>query len=404
MPKNQRAFRFHLIGLVHLPVSHVFAGCAFTTKIFRLSKMLLSLGHEVYLYGAQSSDAPCTEFIQTHTLKEIRETWGEGDNRPECDGLGYPWREINFKHDFNTEKTPLTKRYYDVAAAEINKRKRPDDFLLIMQGVYQKPIADAVKLWLTCEPGIGYRGSFARFRAFESAYLQNFTYGSQHPGKCINGNYYDRVVPNYFDAKDFPFRAEKEDWFFFMGRMIPRKGVWTAIKATEAIGAKLVLAGQTSPELDVSKLPPHCEFIGYVEPEQRADLMGRAKAVFVPTLYLEAFGGVNVEAQLCGTPAVTTNFSVFPETVLDGTTGFRCNTLDDFVWACRHAGDLDPHVIRQWAEQYLMKNVKWQFERWFDDLRALYESAIDPSKKGWHRIRNYEPAWRQPLYSSAKVE
>ena len=392
--------KFHVLGLVHLPVSRTYMGCAFTIKIFRLCQMLMSLGHEVYLYGAESSDAPCTEFIQTHTMKEIRETWGEGDNRPECDGLGYPWRTINFKHDFNAERTPLTKRYYEVAAAEINKRKRPDDFLLVMQGVYQKPVADKVGLWLTCEPGIGYRGSFAKYRAFESAYLQNFTYGSEHPKQSINGNWYDRVISNYFDAKDFPFREEKEDWFLFIGRMIPRKGVWAAIKATQAIGAKLVLAGQTSPELDVSKLPPHCEFIGYVEPEQRAELMGRAKAVFVPTLYLEAFGGVNVEAQLTGTPAITTNFSVFPETVVDGTTGFRCNTLDDFVWACRHAGDLDPYVIRAWAERYLMKNVKWQFERWFQDLYALYESAVGPSKKGWHRLRDHAPNWRQQLKAS----
>jgi len=127
----------------------------------------------------------------------------------------------------------------------------------------------------------------------------NYTYGGEHGKACINGHYYDRVIPNYFDAKDFPFRAEKEGWFFYIGRMISRKGVWTAIRATEAIGAKLVLAGQTSPEINVKELPSHCEFIGYVEPEQRADLMGRAKAVFVPTLYLEAFGGVNAESQLC---------------------------------------------------------------------------------------------------------
>jgi hypothetical protein len=56
-------------------------GCAFTQKIVKLSKMLLSLGHEVILYGAEGSDAPCTEFVQTHTLSEIRQEWGSGDNR-----------------------------------------------------------------------------------------------------------------------------------------------------------------------------------------------------------------------------------------------------------------------------------------------------------------------------------
>ena len=376
--------RFHLLGLVHLPVTERYAACAFTQKILKLSKMLLSMEHEVYLYGCESSDAPCTEFIQTHTLKDIRKEWGTGDNRWEC---GYDWKRQGFKHDFNSEKTATTKRFYEVCIEEINKRKRDDDFLLIMQGAYHRPIGDVVGLYLTCEPGIGYRGSYSRFRAFESAYLQNFTYGSANPFQSINGNYYDRVIPNYFDPKDFPFHRKKEDFFFFMGRMISRKGVWTAIRATEVIGAKLILAGQESDEIDVSKLPPHCEFVGYLGPDERAELMGRAKAVFVPTLYLEAFGGVNVEAQLCGTPAITTNYSVFPETVVQGVTGFRCNTLQDFVDAAKAVDKLNPTTIRKHAERYLMDNVRWEFQRWFEDLYQLYLSSRDSNVKGWHYLK-----------------
>lgn len=376
--------RFHILGYAHLPCSRTFMACAFSMKLYRLCQMLMSLGHAVFLYGAEGSSAPCTEFVQTHTLADIRREWGDGDNRPECDGLGYQWRETGFRHDFSTARTATTRKYYEAAAREINKRKQPDDFLLVMQGVYQKPIADAVSLWLTCEPGIGYRGSFARFRAFESAYLQNFTYGSEHPGQCINGHYYDRVIPNYFDPNDFPFWADKEDYFLYVGRMIARKGVWTAVRTTEAIGARLLLAGQQSSEIDVKTLPSHCEFVGYVEPDERARLMGHAKAVFVPTLYLEAFGGVNVEAQLCGTPVITTNFGVFPETVLSDKTGFLCNTLQDFVNAARSVYTLDPHVIRKHAERYLMDNVKLEFERWFQDLYQLYRSAHEPNAKGWH--------------------
>jgi len=373
--------RFHIPAYVHLPCSRRYMGCAFTIKIVRLREMLESLGHEVFLYACEGSDG---EFIQTHTLKDIRKEWGTGDNRFE---IGYDWKKLGFKHDFNTPKTETTQKFYQVCIEEINKRKRDDDFLLIMQGAYHKPIDDGVGLYLTCEPGIGYRGSYSRFKAFESAYLQNFTYGSRHPNQSINGNYYDRVIPNYFDPKDFPFHEEKEDFFFFIGRMIIRKGVWTAVKATEATGHKLILAGQESDEIDVKKLPPHCEFVGYLEPEQRSDLMGRAKGVFVPTEYLEAFGGVNVEAQLCGTPAITTNFSVFPETVVQGVTGFRCDTLQDFVDAVNNVDQLDPWYIRKYAKRYLMDNVKWEFEKWFRALHQLYLSSKDSNVKGWHHLK-----------------
>jgi glycosyltransferase involved in cell wall biosynthesis len=362
--------------------------CAFTQKIVKMSKMLLSLGHEVILYGAESSDAPCTEFVQTHTMKEIRGEWGQGDNRPECDGLGYQWRKVGFRHDFNKDRTDTTRKYYANCIAGINQRKRDDDFLLIMQGYYHKPIGDVVQLPLTLEPGIGYRGSYSKWRAFESAYLQNFTYGSESPRQSVNGRYYDRVIPNYFDGKDFPFQPDKEDFFLYVGRLILRKGVDTAVKAMDAMGGKLVIAGQGKPS-DCLQEPEirskNWDFIGYIEPDKRAELMGKAKAVFVPTKYLEAFGGVNVEAQLCGTPVITTNFGVFPETVLDGITGFRCNTLQDFVDAARKVGDLNPEFIRAHAEQYLMDNVRHKFNRWFHDLYQWYLSTQtgDP-RGGWH--------------------
>ena len=383
MVSSQRKFRFHLLGLAHVPVAERYNGCAFTQKIVKLSKMLLSLGHKVYLYGSEGSDTPCTKFIQTHTLKDIKNAWGEGDNRFE---IGYDYLTNEFKHDFNAPRTKATMKYYASAITEINKTKKDDDFLLITQGYYQKPIDDNVKLFLTCEPGIGYQGSYARYRAFESAYLQNFAYGSANPKKCINGNYYDRVIPNYFDSKDFPFQDKKEDWFLYLGRLIPRKGVWTAIKATEAIGAKLKLAGQTDPELDIKSLPKHCEFVGFADQNKRAELLGKAKAVFVPTLYLEAFGGVNVEAQLCGTPVLTTNFGVFPETVVQEVTGFRCDTLNDFVVGAKSVNELNPKIIRNHAERYLMDNVRWEFEKWFQDLYQLYLSAKDPNVAGWHYV------------------
>jgi glycosyltransferase involved in cell wall biosynthesis len=384
-----RPYRFHLLGLVHLPVSERYMACAFTQKIVKLSKMLLSLGHEVFLYGAESSDAPCTEFFETHTLNDIRDEWGSGDNRHD---IGYNWKKFGFRHDFNKPRTRTTLKYHQRASMAINRHKQPDDFLLLMQGQYQKPIADNACLYLTCEPGIGYRGSIrpseerkytqGPFRAFESAYLQNFTYGSENPGLSINGSYYDRVIPNYFEPKDFPFVHQKDDYFFYIGRMIGRKGVLTAIDTTRAIGAKLILAGQEDDEVPVSSLPPHCKFVGYVEPEERAEWLGHARASFVPTLYLEAFGGTNVEAQLCGTPAITTNFGVFPETVVHGVTGFRCDTMADFVDAARNAHKLNPKKIRRHAERYLTTNIKWEFQKWFDDLYQLYLSAVDPRWKG----------------------
>jgi hypothetical protein len=45
------------------------------------------------------------------------------------------------------------------------------------------------------------------------------------------------------------------------------------------------------------------EHVGFATGQKRADLFGNAKAVFVPTTYIEPFGAVAIEAQMAGTPA-----------------------------------------------------------------------------------------------------
>lgn len=359
--------------------------------------MLTDMGHTVFFYGAEGSSMPCTEFIQTHTLKDIRDAWGDGDNRFE---IGYDWKNTQFRHDLNqAEKEEVTKKYYQNAIDEINKRKRNDDFLVITQGVYQRPIDQGVNLYLTIETGIGYRGSYAKFRAFESTYIQYFTYGSEHPRESINGNFYDRVVGNYYPTDEFPLWNAKKDYYLYMGRIIQRKGVLTALKACVAKDAKLVIAGQPSDEIDIKKLQQieNVEYVGYADTQKRAKLLGEATAVFTPSEYLEPFCGVHAEAMLCGTPVITTNFGAFTDTFPQGVCGYRCDTLDDFVWAMDAVKKLDPRRINKWAlSKFSIEAVGLNYQKWFDDLYTVYESTIS-DKQGWHRIRETQPEWRDKL-------
>jgi len=397
-------FTFHLLSLVHLPQSKTYLSCAFTQKNRKLAKMLTSLGHIVYAYGAEGSDfeeycdSDNLRFIQTHTLKDIGDSFGDGNNLFE---IGYNWKETDFRHDFNTQpKKPATLKFYDKVISYIKANGKPDDFLLNTMGYYFKNIEDELNLFLSCESGIGYRGSFPKqnhFRCFESSYMQNFTYGSEHPGADINGSYYDRVIPNYFDPDDFEYSDKKEDYYLYIGRMIKRKGIITAALACQAIGAKLVIAGQgarvlpnghliPTGDLEFDLEPMTWEYVGYQGVEERKPLMAHAIATFVPTEYMEIFGGTHIEAMLSGTPPITTSFGVFPETIpncLNGIVGFRCNTLNDFVEAALKAKTVNHKAIHSYGERYLMDNVKWDYQKWFEDLYRVYLSAIDKTQPGW---------------------
>jgi glycosyltransferase involved in cell wall biosynthesis len=403
-------FRFHLLSLVHLPQSKEYLSCAFTQKNRKLAKMLTSLGHEVFFYGSESSDVEeyCNSdklhFIQTHTLADISKDWGDGDNRFE---IGYNWHNVDFRHDFNTNpKKSSTMKFYDVTINYINKHKKPDDFFLNTMGYYFKNVEDAVGLFLSCESGIGYRGSYGpHYRSFESSYIQNFSYGSAAPFQDLNGSYYDRVIPNYFDPDDFEVGETPGDYYLFIGRMIKRKGIITAALACQAIGAKLIIAGQgasvrenghlipnDTPDFDLS--PMTWEYVGYKGIEERRSLMANAIATFVPTEYLEIFGGTSMEAMLSGSPPITTNFGVFPGTipdVINGKLGFRCNTLQDFAEAAVAAKDVDRKAIRKYGERYLMDVVKLEFDKWFRDLYHVYLSATYPGELGWHWLPDNYP-------------
>jgi len=377
---------FHYLAMPHLPVTKKYCHCAFQQKVHKLTRMLLEKGHTVYLYGVSHTDIQHENlhFIPCVTLSDVRKEWGNGDNRFE---LGY---DISggFRHDINKPVSECQKKFRANAIKYINENKKPDHFLLLSQGSYHKYIADNVNFYLTIEPGIGYRGSYAKFRAFESSYIQNFTYGSENPRQSINGRYYDRIIPNYFETELFTFNNKPEDYLCYLGRIIPRKGVETAMRVADILGMKLKIAGQGSLN-DISYKCKNVDFVGTVDDKQRDILLRNAKALFLPTIYLEPFGGTSIEANFTGTPSITTNFGVFPETIINGLNGYRCDTLQDFVDNTKKSFELDRKKIREYAvNNFSTEVINEQFEKWWQDLYQVYLSTTNKNIKGWHYIKD----------------
>jgi hypothetical protein len=55
---------------------------------------------------------------------------------------------------------------------------------------------------MVVELGIGYEGSFAKYRVFESYAWMHYTYGKID--QSDNGRFFDCVIPNYFNTEEFP--------------------------------------------------------------------------------------------------------------------------------------------------------------------------------------------------------
>ena len=321
--------------------------------------MMKDLGHHVTFYGAEGSDIPCDEFVPIIADDVRKKLLGKA---------AYQHARIDYK-------TALFQVSNANAIREIKARQQHKDFLLTIGGLAQKPIFDAClnleqRQMLGVEYSIGYVGNFAPCRVFESYAWMHNCYGAQN---ILNGRFFDDVIPVFFDADRFPFCDRPEDYYLFVGRLIHEKGVGIACQAATAAGVKLKIIGH-----DAGATPPaggH-EFLGPVDWQTRNRLMSRAKAVFCPTLYLEPFNCVAVEAQLCGTPVISSDWGGFTETVQNGVSGYRCRMFRDFVQAVWDVETLDRKTIRNRAVvQYSMPFVQRRYAAYLRRLETLWAAG-----------------------------
>lgn len=354
--------RFHVLSLPHAQTTNEYSLCAYTQKVKRFCNMMKSLGHTVFLYASEDNEADCDELITVAPKADQQKWFGDHD---------YHTKFFNLTWGIEDECWQVTNRR---AAEEIGKRKESHDFICTIAGLCQKQVADAHPELMTVEFGIGYSGTFSAYRVFESYAWMHSVYGAySNPSEImsVQGRFYDEVIPNYFEPDDFPFSDEKDDYFLFIGRLTTLKGYEIAVDVCRELDKRIIIAGQGEPTSDYG------DFIGSVGPEERGKLMSRAQAVFVPSLYLEPFGGTHAEAMMCGTPVITTDWGAFPENVIEGITGFRCRTMAEFRNAAEEVEDLDYQEIRDYAlGRFSTDVVRYQYQDYFERLLTLWDKGF----------------------------
>jgi glycosyltransferase involved in cell wall biosynthesis len=347
--------RIHLVGLPHRDPVRAWEPCAYTGKLVRLAEMLTGLGHEVYLYAGPDNDATVTEHVTVVTADDRRRWWGDET-----------WEDTVFDQFDPTSAPWLVMNSRTVVA--MAERIEAHDIIFLTMGRAQAAIQQAFPNHVVAECGVGYEGVLADTpRCFESSAWMHYVWGKTG---VADGRFFDTVIPNGYDPADYLFRTEPGTYLLYLGRLAARKGL--EVVAELAKHHHVITAGPGDPI-------PGVEHLGLVRGAMKAALIAGARAVLCPTIYIEPFGGVAVEAMLSGVPVITSPFGAFSETVAHGVSGYRCSTLTEFHHAADAVDDLDPKQIREWAmDRYTLGAVAPQYDRWVARLATLYD-------RGWYQ-------------------
>jgi len=345
--------RLHMLAVPHTITRKEFSHCAFTGKVQRFSPMMRAKGFEVYHYGVETSESGATKQIDIMTIAEwmalrIKSYMHLNPDVTEADALLKLSDPTSFIGNLGNWDTPLYKEFNRRLAIELPKhyRSKATDIVCLPFGRSHDDALEGLDV-VSVESGIGYPESHKNFRIFES-YTWMHTALANH---TKSSEYYWFVVPNYFNPAEWPLSlSPKIDTIGFLGRICTVKGCTEIVETAKRMPhVRFILCGQGDPTPFLTV--PNIEYKPPIHGEERAVYLGSLIACMAPTTFIEPFCGVAVEAQLCGTPVLTTDFGAQTETVEQGVTGLRCHTLEDYCHGIRkaQAGHFDRAYIRERA-------------------------------------------------------
>ena len=367
--------RLHLLGIPHTVTHSAWSHCAFTQKVRRFAPMLRPYGWEVIHYGVAGSETGATEDVVLMDQDEHQ------------DLLGHPYSHDQLYGADAVDGSALYRQWNLYARNELDDRVVPGDLILLPFGHAHAAAIRSLPVLTqgagAIESGIGYYDTLLPWRIWESYAARHAAMGREgRHGVSIDSTRLEFVVPNYYDVEEWPLAlGDRSDApVVFMGRLVEAKGLPIVLAVARARPeVRFQIIGQG--DLSAVELPPNVEYLGVLGAE-RAAVLGAARAIIAPSRYVEPFCGSVVEAQLCGTPAITSDFGAFAETVQHGITGFRCQTEGEFIRAVDRVLGLNRGTIRKRAERlWAAPRVGRLYHEAFEVVRERLASGGFPS--GW---------------------
>lgn len=173
-------------------------------------------------------------------------------------------------------------------------------------------------------------------------------------------------------------RSGPGDYFLFVGRLTPEKGLEWLISNWRAEYGKLVIAGD-GPQLVAvrNRAIPNVDAVGSLAPHDLAEMIRGARAVLVPSEWEEPAGRVAIEAYAAGVPVITSDAGALPEVVSTGETGLVVpKEWSAWEWALHQLLD-DATSERMGRRAYEMWTKEFSPACGIRGLERLYQKVLD---------------------------
>jgi glycosyltransferase involved in cell wall biosynthesis len=181
------------------------------------------------------------------------------------------------------------------------------------------------------------------------------------------------TIHHGIDVNKFGFNEKPQDYFVFLGRISPEKGIAEICRMIKQTDYKLKIAAIIDPvdrmyfEAEVNPLidGEQIEFLGEIDHAQKNTLLGGARALLLWANWEEPFGLPVIESMACGTPVIVNPRGSMPELIVDGKTGIFVHTVDEMKEQLQNIGVIDRAACRAHVTEHFSK------ERMVDEYLSL---------------------------------
>lgn len=184
------------------------------------------------------------------------------------------------------------------------------------------------------------------------------------------------VKPNF--AWKAPRREGPGEYFLFLGRLSPEKGLDTLLASWRDIPAPLVVVGDGPDERRLRReAPANVELRGLVPPAEIPSIIAGARALVVPSRWYEGSPRSIVEAYAGGVPVIASAIGALPEVVEDERSGLLVEPGDEAALAGAARRLLDDRESERLGERaYALWRERYSPERSLTSLEAAYGQAL----------------------------